>query len=42
MLNKNINTVLPPNVEGNTYGYLFIELGELHWLIYEGENYLEV
>lgn len=32
---------MPPDVEGNTYGHLFIEIGNLEWLIYDGQNYLE-
>ena len=32
---------LPPDVDGGTYGYLFIELGNLDFFIYDGVNYLE-
>jgi hypothetical protein len=41
MLNKNVKNALPPEVEGSTYGHLFVEIGNLNWLIYDNENYLE-
>ena len=36
-----MSPALPPGVEGSAYGNLFIEIGDLGWLIYDTENYLE-
>ncbi|CDW78943.1 c2 domain-containing protein 3 [Stylonychia lemnae] len=33
--------MLPPEVEGPTFGFLFIEMQNLDWLTYDGQNYLE-
>lgn len=33
--------MLPPEVEGPNFGSLFIEFGNLDWLTYDGENYLD-
>jgi len=40
-LNRAAQYVLPPEVQGNTYGHLFVEIGNLEWLIYNQENYLD-
>ncbi len=33
--------MLAPDVEGPNFGSLFIELGNLDWLTYDGKNYLD-
>ena len=33
---------LPPGVKGNaTFGNLFVDMGDLQWLTYDGKNFLE-
>jgi hypothetical protein len=34
-------SMLPPEVEGPNFGHLFIEMGNLDWLTYDGQNYLD-
>ena len=33
--------MLPPEVEGPSYGSLFVEIGNVDFLTYDGQNYLE-
>jgi len=33
--------VLPPGVEGNSFGSLFVEMGQMEWFTYDGLNYLK-
>ena len=40
-LNKKALAQLPPGVDGNNFGHLFIEIGNLDWFQYDGQNYLE-
>ena len=40
--NIGIKKVLPPGVQsGTAFGNLFVQMGELRWLTYDGLNYLE-
>jgi hypothetical protein len=40
--NTGIKKSLPPGVQGGTaFGSLFVQMGELQWLTYDGLNYLE-
>ncbi len=39
-LNKQALTSLPPEVEGTTFGHLFIEVHNMEWFQYDGVNYL--
>ena len=32
---------LPPGVDGASLGSLFVEMGSVEWLTYDGVNYLE-
>jgi hypothetical protein len=32
---------LPPGVEGQSLGSLFVECGDLEWFNYDGVNYLQ-
>lgn len=41
MLNKKALAALPPDVDGSNFGHMFIELGNLDWFQYDGQNYLE-
>ena len=35
-MNKQALSMLPPEVEGPNFGYLFVEIGNLDWLTYDG------
>lgn len=39
-MNKGFQGILPPEVEGVTYGNLFIEMGKMEWFTYDSVNYL--
>jgi len=40
--NMGVQKTLPPGVKSNaTFGNLFLDMGELHWLTYDGKNFLE-
>jgi hypothetical protein len=40
--NLGLKKTLPPGVQsGTTFGHLYVQMGELRWLTYDGLNYLE-
>ena len=40
--NQGFSKTLPPGVTSSAaFGSLFVEIGDLHWLTYDGVNYLE-
>lgn len=40
LLNRDCLISLPPGVEGSVQGKMFIEMGQVEWLIYNERNYL--
>ncbi len=40
-INKAAPGCIPPGVEGNAQGSMFIEMGELEWFTYDQVNYLQ-
>ena len=40
--NIGVQRALPPGVKSNaTFGHLFVDMGDLQWLTYDGKNFLE-
>ena len=40
--NMGVQRTLPPGVKSTaSFGNLFVDMGDLHWLTYDGKNYLE-
>jgi len=40
-LNKQAPGTLPPLVDGNPQGSLFVDMGDLEWFTYDNVNYLQ-